>query len=182
MEPVAQRRTLLTADDYAKLPEDLRAELIDGELVMSPSPDPIHQALVGDLFDALKRHLGPSSRGRLLFAPCDVFLDKHNVLQPDVLVLPEGTQRASRRPWKIPLPIFVIEVISPSTETRDRGVKLDRYRARGVPEAWIVDQDEKTIDVLDLGAGTSVVCRPGDTARSAAVPGFSIDVTKLFEL
>jgi hypothetical protein len=44
LEPVAQRRTMLTADDYAKLPEDLRAELIDGELVMSPSPDREHQA------------------------------------------------------------------------------------------------------------------------------------------
>ncbi len=181
MEPVAQRRTLLTADDYAKLPEDLRAELIDGELVMSPSPDPAHQTLVLRLVRALDRHLGPSSDCRLLFAPCDVLLDKHNVLQPDVLVLPEGTQ-AAPRPWKIPLPVFVIEVISPSTETRDRGVKLERYRARGVQEAWIVDQDEKTIDVLDLAAGTSAVCRPGDAARSTALPGFSLDVAKLFEI
>lgn len=180
MEPVAHRRTLLTADDYAKLPEDLRAELIDGELVMSPSPDPAHQAIVADLYDALRAHLGPSSRGRLLFAPCDVFLDKHNVLQPDVLVLPEGTRRAPR-PWKIPLPIFVIEVISPSTETRDRGVKMERYRARGVREAWIVDPDEKTIDVLDLAAGTCVTCRPGDVARSTALPGFSLDIARLFE-
>jgi len=181
LEPVAQRRTLLTADDYAKLPEDLRAELIDGELVMSPSPDPAHQALVLDLVYALKDHLGPSTQDRLLVAPCDVLLDRHNVLQPDVLVLPEGTQRAPP-PWKIPLPVFVIEVISPSTATRDRGVKLERYRARGVREAWIVDQYQKTIDVLNLKAGTSLVCRPGDTARSTAVPGFSIEVARLFEV
>lgn len=181
MEPVAQRRTLLTADDYSKLPEELRAELIDGELVMSPSPDPAHQLVVADLYDALKAHLGPSSRGRLLFAPCDVLIDKHNVLQPDLLVLPEGT-RPAPRPWRIPVPIFVIEVISPSTETRDRGVKMERYRARGVREAWIVDPDEKTIDVLDLAAGTSAVRRDGDTARSTTVPGFSVDVARLFEI
>ncbi len=181
MEPVAQRRTLLTADDYAKLPEDLRAELIDGELVMSPSPDPAHQRVVHRLVTALDRHLGPSSDHRLLFAPCDVLIDKHNVLQPDLLVLPEGT-RATSPPWKIPLPVFVIEVISPSTETRDRGVKLERYRARGVREAWIVDPYRKTIDVLELETGTSLACRPGDTARSTVVPGFSIDVARLFEI
>jgi len=45
LEPVAQRRTLLTADDYARLPEDPRAELIDGEVVVSPSPDPAHQRI-----------------------------------------------------------------------------------------------------------------------------------------
>ena len=177
MEPVAQRRALLTADDYAKLPEDLRAELIDGELVMSPGPDRAHQTLVLRLVRVLDRHLGPSSDRRLLFAPFDVHLDKHNVLQPDVLVLPEGTDASEPRP----LPTLVIEVISPSTATRDRGVKLERYRARGVREAWIVDRYQKTIDVLDLAAGMSLVCRPGDIACSAAVPGFSIDVTKLFE-
>jgi Uma2 family endonuclease len=181
LEPVAQRRTLLTADDYAKLPEDLRAELIDGELVMSPSPDPAHQRVVHRLVTALDRQLGPSSDDRVLFAPCDVLIDEHNVLQPDLLVLPEGT-RLMPRPWRIPVPVFVIEVISSSTATRDRGVKMERYRARGIREAWIVDRDEKTIDVLDLMAGTSAVCGPGDSARSTAVPGFVIDAARLFEI
>jgi len=129
---------------------------------------------------AFDRRLGPSSDDRVLFAPCDVLIDEHNVLQPDLLVLPEGT-RLRPRPWTIPIPVLVIEVISPSTETRDRGAKLERYRARGIREAWIVDPDEKTIDVLDLSAGTSVACRAGDTASSTAVPGFSIGVTKLLE-
>jgi Uma2 family endonuclease len=177
---MAKHQALLTADDYKKLPEDLRAELIDGVLVMNPSPDPSHQRIVRRLASALERHLGASADDCLLFAPCDVLIDKHNVLQPDVLVLPEGT-RPTPRPWKIPVPVFVIEVISPSTETRDRGVKMERYRARGVREAWIVDPDEKTIDVLDLSAGTSVACRAGDTARSTSVPGFAVDVSRLLK-
>jgi Uma2 family endonuclease len=178
---VAQRRALLTADDYAKLPEDLRAELIDGELVMSPSPDPIHQRIVHALVLELYRHFRSSTLDRVLFAPSDVLIDRHNVLQPDLLILPEGT-KPTETSRTLPVPVLVIEVISPSTEVRDRGIKLDRYRSRGIQEAWIVDRHEKRIDVLDLAAGTSLVCRPRDTTRSTAVPGFSIDVTRLFEI
>jgi hypothetical protein len=53
--------------------------------------------------------------------------------------------------------------------------------SRGIREAWIVDPDEKTIDVLGVAAGSSVLCRAGDTARSVAVPGFSVLVERLFE-
>lgn len=178
MEPMARREALLTADDYAKLPEDLRAELIDGVLVMAPSPDLRHQAIVLRLVRALDRHLGAKADLRLFVSPCDVFLDEHNVLQPDVLVLAERARATARR---TPLPALVIEVISPSTEPRDRGVKLDRYRARGVREAWVVDRYSGTIETFDFAAGTSRVCRPGDVARSTALPGFSLEVTPLFE-
>jgi Uma2 family endonuclease len=72
-------------------------------------------------------------------------------------------------------------VISPSTKTRDRGVKLERYRARGVREAWVVDRYRGTIEAFDFANGTSKVSGAGDTARSTALPGFSVEVTPLFE-
>jgi len=171
---MARRPALLTADDYARLPEDLRAELIDGMLVMNPSPDLRHQTIVLHLVRALDRHLGAAADMRLFVSLCDVFLDDHNVLQPDVLVLPKRAPATARR---TPLPALVIEVISPSTETRDRGVKLERYRARGVQEAWVVDGYGGTIEAFDFTTGTSRVSGPGDIARSTALPGFSIEVT-----
>jgi len=177
LDPVSR----ITADEYLKLPEDLRAELIDGRIVPTPTPDPSHQALVGDLLSALCDHLSETWRHRVLPGPCVVRLDDYTVLAPDVLVLPEGTQ-ATPRPWKIPLPVLVIEVIDPPTEGRDRDVKPPLYRAGGVREEWIVDPFRKTIEVHDLKAGMSAVYREGDTARSTAVAGFSVEVTPLFEI
>ncbi len=170
----------ITADDYAKLPEN-REELIDGVIVPTPTPDPTHQLLVGDLLSALCDHLVETWSHRVLPGPCDVRLDDFNVLAPDVLVLPEGT-RATPPPWKIPLPILVMEVIDPATEGRDREVKLELYRTRGIREEWIVDPFRKTVEVHDFAAGTSVAYREGDTARSTTVPGFSLDVARLFEI
>jgi len=170
----------ITADDYAKLPE-AREELIDGEIVPTPTPDPTHQALVGDLLSALRDRLVETWSHRVLPGPCDVRLDDFNVLAPDVLVLPEGT-RATPPPWKIPLPILVMEVIDPVTEARDRDIKLPLYRAGGVREEWIVDADRKTIEVHDFVAGSKTVFGTGDIATSAAVPGFSLDLARLFEI
>lgn len=173
--------TRITADEYAKLPEDFRSELIDGEVLPTPTPDPSHQLLVGRLLSAVRDHLEKDSHDRVLPGPCDLRLDDWNVLAPDVLVLPEGT-RASPRPWKIPLPFLVMEVIDPAIEPRDREVKLGRYRAGGVREEWIVDEDRKTVEVHDLVAGSRTVFRTGDVASSNALPGFAIDVARLFEL
>jgi Uma2 family endonuclease len=170
----------ITADDYAKLPEN-REELIDGVIVPTPTPDPTHQVLVGDLLSALCDHLVDTWDHRVLPGPCDVRIDDYNVLAPDVLVLPECT-RATLPTWKIPLPILVMEVIDPATEARDRDVKLPLYRAGGVREEWIVDQDRKTIEVHDFVAGSKTVFGAGDIATSSAVPGFSIDVARLFEI
>ena len=94
-------RTRFTREDLEQLPEDRRAELHEGDLVMVPAPDPYHQRIVGDLHAALRDVVG---RDRVLIAPTDVVLDEETVLQPDLLVLPTGT-RASRRPWRIPAPV-----------------------------------------------------------------------------
>ena len=77
VEPMARIR--FTRRDLEQLPEDWRAELIEGDLVMLPSPDPSHQLLVGELVAALRDHLGPEERPRLLFAPMDVVIDDESV-------------------------------------------------------------------------------------------------------
>jgi len=122
---MARRPALLTADDFSKLPEDLRAELIDGVLVMNPSPDPQHQTIALRLVRALDRHLGAKADLRLFMSPCDVFVDEHK--RP-----PAGCSRPARgRPSD--------RQTGPLAGTRPRGgLTLDgdagsRREARAVP-------------------------------------------------
>ena len=179
VEPMAGGRIRVTRKDLAQLPEDWRAELVEGDLVMLPAPDPSHQVLVSELQRALGDHVGPDERGRVLAAPIDIVIDDESVLQPDVLLLPEGT-RPSRRPWVIPPPIWVAEVLSPKTAMRDCGVKLTLYARRGVREAWIVDPDRECVVVHDLRAVTSEVCT--ETAESRLIEGFRLDVAAYFAI
>ena len=179
VEPMARGKIRFTRKDLEQLPEDWRAELIEGDLVMLSAPDPSHQLLVQQFVLALGAHLGPEGQPRLLHAPTDIIIDDESVLQPDVLVLPEGT-RPARRPWVIPPPIWVAEVLSPKTAMRDCGVKLPLYARRGVREAWIVDPDREHVVVHDLAAGTNVVCT--ESAESRVIGGFRLAVAPYFAI
>jgi Uma2 family endonuclease len=179
LEPVSRPKVRFTRRDLEQLPEDWRAELLEGDLVMVPAPDPSHQGIVGDLHVALRAHLGAAGRDRVLMAPTDVVVDDESVLQPDLLVLPEGTERKPR-PWRIPAPAWVAEVLSPGTAARDRGIKLRLYARLGVEEAWLVDPDAGTVVVHDLAAGRHRRFVRGERAVSEALPGFAVDVTGLF--
>lgn len=179
MEPVLLRRTRATFEDWAALPLGTRAEFLEGELVMAPSPDGSHQALVRRIVLALAAHLGERGTERLFPAPLDVFLSGRNVAQPDVLVLPEGT-KPKPPPWKIPLPVVVFEVVSPSGQEYDVEEKIPLYARSGIREAWIVDQFRRVVEVHDLAAGARTSYAPGESARSAAIPGFALDVARLF--
>lgn len=179
MESVLLRRTRATFEEWAALPVGTRAEFIEGELVMAPSPDGSHQRIAMRIAFALGAHLGPHEEERVFAAPLDVFLADRNVAQPDVLVLPEGT-RPKPSPWKIPLPIVVFEVVSPSGEEYDVEEKVPLYARSGIREAWIVDQFRRVVEVHDLAAGRRTTHGPGEVARSTVIPGFALDVARLF--
>jgi len=185
LDPVAKPRVRFTRKDYEQLPEDFRAELIEGDLVMVPAPDPSHQSLVGVIYSLLRAHFGREARHRVLLSPVDIHIDDENIVQPDLLVLPEGT-RATERPWRIPGPVWIAEVLSPKTAQRDRGVKLRLYARVGVREAWLVDPDAKTIEVRPLGgADADAPGRTyggGEVAHSDELGGLTVEVDDLFDL
>lgn len=173
-----------TYSEFARLSSNggTRHEIIEGELAVTAAPALRHQRivtrLVGALLDAADRGLGEVFAG-----PVDVLFAEGDYLEPDVLfVRRERAEILSDRGVE-GAPDLVIEVTSPATARRDRGIKLERYRRYGVPEYWIVDPDAATIERWLFGtAEEPEVLRPGDELRWIpvdGVPPVSIDVSAI---
>ena len=76
-----------TYEDYVKTPDDIRYELIEGDLIMTPSPETRHQRIVGSLFAKLYAYAKEHNSGEVFISPFDVYLDNENVVQPDILFI-----------------------------------------------------------------------------------------------
>lgn len=138
-----------TIDDYYALPEDRRVELIDGVIYDMAAPSGMHQRIIGDLHilfrECADQHGMPCE---VFLSPFDVRLDRDNytMVQPDLLVIcgeydVEGSIRYEGAPD------LVIEVLSPSSRTKDQLLKLYKYSNAGVREYWIVDPKYKIVTV-----------------------------------
>lgn len=137
------RSKVWTVDDYLKLEEGLLAQLIDGELIMSPAPTTEHQRIIKKLTFLLEAKL----EGEAYFAPVDLFINENTVLQPDlVFISPKNKGLISQRGIE-GAPDIVMEVISPSNSFIDRNTKKQKYLAIGVQEYWIVDPGNQTLEI-----------------------------------
>ena len=174
MARVAQPKIRFTRADYDRLPEDLRVELIDGELVKMPPPTVRHQQLCRRLVVMLTRLVDEE---RVYFAPVDLPIDDFNALQPDILVLAEdGLPAPGAR--SAPTPLLVVEVLSPSTAARDRRTKAALYFGKGVREMWLVDPDARAVEVSS-GRGWKRFAGE-ERVRSRAVPAIEVALADLF--
>jgi Uma2 family endonuclease len=133
-----------TRERVLALPDDgNRYELLDGELVVTPSPRSRHQYVLSALFTRLVPFVDDHRLGVVLWSPADLFGRLGQLAQPDLFVLPT---RALVEWEEHPLPSLVIEVLSPSTARFDRGLKRRFYQRAGVPEYWIVDPDARMVE------------------------------------
>lgn len=148
--PQPQKQTYTTEDIYA-LPEGQRAELIDGQLYMMAPPMRIHQELVSHFTKVIGQHID-SHRGdcKIYPAPFAVFLnaDNKNYVEPDISVICDKNKLDDR--GCNGAPDWIIEIVSPSTERTDYGIKLFKYRSAGVREYWIVNPRIRTVSVYDF--------------------------------
>jgi len=175
-------KTQYTYADLERFPEDnLRREIIDGELIVTAAPATRHQQVVmtlaGELYQHVKTH-----GGRLFPAPTDVFFSDTNVVEPDILfVRPEHAARVERK-FVRSAPDVVVAVSSPSTRRLELTRKRELYERFGVPEYWYVDLDADRVEVYALRAGgygpPGILVR-GDTLESDQVPGFVLAVADL---
>ena len=139
-----------TLKDYYSLPDDVRAELIDGVIYDMTAPRRIHQEILGQLYLEFaacidKHNKKHGARCKVYFAPVDVrlFRDDRNMFEPDLIVLCHEDNNELRIEGA---PEFVLEVLSDSTRSKDCILKLNKYMDAGVHEYWIVDP--KTHKVL----------------------------------
>ena len=133
-----------TREQVLNLPADgNRYELVDGELIVTPCPAPRHQFVLAALFGALAPYVRAAELGQLLWSPADLELEPGQLMQPDLFVLPSI---AFTRWEDAPLPLLVVEALSPSTARYDRGLKRRFYQRAGVPEYWIVDIDAQVVE------------------------------------
>lgn len=135
-----------TLEDYYTLPEDRRAELIDGVIFDMSAPTFVHQHILGDVFNTIKNYINERKGACIpMMAPVDVRLDcdDRTMVQPDLLILCDKSKICK---WGIMgAPDFCLEIISESTSRRDYVKKLQKYTDAGVREYWIIDPIRKML-------------------------------------
>jgi len=168
--------TVMTTVEYLNTVEyNQPRELAHGILREPPAPFFTHQSIVLKIGRMLADHVEANALGKVAVAPVDVVLDRDRalVVQPDVLFI--ATARVSiirDQVWGAP--DLVVEVLSPVTESHDRGEKLGWYRQYGVRECWLVDPYTERVVVVDFSSGTPVVqsCPVNEYLQSTLFPDF----------
>jgi Uma2 family endonuclease len=158
-------------------------ELYDGEVLVVPAPLPRHQRVamrIGEALGEYERHAG------IVFCvPIDIVFDEHNVLQPDVVFFRHERRRVvNLDDVTRAVPDIAVEVLSPSTEARDRGRKMRVLERFGAPEYWLVDPIERLVEIYQLRDARYVlaaVCGLEDTVRSPTLGGLSFAAARVFE-
>jgi len=172
-----------TYSDYLEWDDDQRWELIDGVRFLMSAPSTRHQELSSNLHGLLFILL----RGKpctVFSAPFDVRLNAdtldNTVVQPDILVICDRAKLD--KAGCIGAPDFVIEIMSPSTSSRDRHLKFDLYRKVGVREYWIVEPDTKKVSAHILLNEDYIIRVYGetDTAPISVLDNCTIDLAEVF--
>jgi Uma2 family endonuclease len=174
----------VTFAELQEWPDDgRRYELYDGEVIVVPSPFPRHQRVamhLGEIIAEYERAHG----GVQFWVPIDIVFDEHNVVQPDVVYFREE-RRHVVRDWEATraAPDLAVEVVSRSTEARDRGRKMQVLARFGVPEYWIVDPAKNTLEIYVLGGGAyELIADAGEdeTITSPTLPHLSFSTECVF--
>lgn len=171
----------ITVHDYMAMPEGAPyQELIEGDLVMSPSPNWRHQKISRNIERILEGYLGQHDIGELFHAPLDVILSEINVYQPDVLFFRYSRNLLGEHGVE-GAPDFVVEILSDSNPRLD--IKRKVYAKSGVKELWFVDPVAKQTIVYNLPeSAEEPVATHNETDKftSSIFPSLTIDSAQIF--
>ena len=187
----ARKRPLATAADLARLPGEVRAEVVEGEVVEKAAPAPDHAdaqtGIVGYLRPPYQSTGGPGRPGGWwILAEVEIEVEAHEVYRPDVTGW--RRDRVPERPRERPVrvrPDWVCEVLSPSNASRDQVVKFRTFERNAVPHYWIVDPERRTLTVYrwaDGGYRVAVQAKDTETVRAEPFAEVEIRLGTLFGL
>jgi Uma2 family endonuclease len=178
---IMMQRIRMTAAEFFELPEtNTPTELLNGELIVSPSPLLNHQRAVRNVYNLVEK-LKPN--GEVLFAPMDVHFDDDNVTQPDVIWIAENSKCKVVEQRLQGAPDLLVEVQSPGTARTDKTTKFELYQKHGVREYWMVDLHAALVEVWTHD-GTKFarygVYGAGDTFESPVLGNQTVEVNAIF--
>ena len=181
---VLRKERVYTIEDIYALPDGERAELVDGKIYYMAPPSRTHQKILLSLSRVIADYIDSRNGDcEVNIAPFAVFLNKDdiNYVEPDISVVCDTSKLDEKGCHGAP--DWIIEVVSPGNKPMDYFTKLFKYRTAGVREYWIVNPEEKTVQVLLLENGN---LRPHEeygqdsVAKVNVLSGCFIELSKVF--
>jgi len=177
--------TKWTYEDLLLLPEDgLRHEIIDGEHYVNASPITRHQQVLYRLVIAVGNYLEEHPLGQIFFAPLDIVLSPHDVVEPDLMFISHARRQIVTVNNIQGAPDLLIEVLSPSNKRYDEVTKHALYERTGVGEYWIVDAARNTVRVFRRNAAgryeRAAELSTGEALTSPLFPTLEIHLDRIF--
>lgn len=168
-----------TLAELHRLPEDgNKYELVYGELFVTPAPTEEHETIASRLSRILDPYVEAQGLG-LVYRPRAVVQRRKSEVEPDLMVRAERIRRKGS--WRgAPVPILVVEIVSPTTRRRDHIKKRKYYEDIGVAEYWIIDASERCVRVVRPKTEDQVAKSQLTWAPAGATRPLSISLAKLF--
>jgi len=183
MSVIAAKKISVKEFSEMDLDENFYYELINGNIVKKQAPKPLHQRASMRLSKLLSNFVDEKQIGEMFASPIDVFFDDYNNTQPDLLFIKKERSFIVTNNDVEGAPDLIIEILSPSTQRTDKREKYKLYQEFGVQEYWIVDPNNKSIDVFSLENNryeNLFVATDNETIQSQVLEGFSLEVSQIF--
>jgi len=179
------KEKLLREKFYADITPEHKWEFIQGEVIMHSPALNRHLIATMGLFGLLAAHVRVGNLGAVYIEKAMTSFPR-NDYEPDIMFFgPAKVALIHADTLKFPIPDLIVEVFSPSTESRDRGIKFQDYAFHGVAEYWIIDPVAETVELHRLPEGADAypaAQKQGDgVLHSEVVPGFEIPVRAIFD-
>src|SRR5580692_4373747 len=176
-------KTLLTADDLARMPDDasVQIELDEGELITMPPAGESHGYMESDLVSELVHFVKKRKLGRVYAGDTGFRINDRTVLAPDVaFVRKERVAAVRSKSFANGAPDLAVEIVSPSDGVRQYTRKVKQYLAAGCHTVWVVYPKREEVEVFDA-SGAERTSHSGDLLEAPELlPGFSVKVADLF--